>query len=229
MFHALYHAQTMYNIKQAAARAGVTVPVLRAWERRYGIVRPPRTASGYRQFDDVAIDRIRTMRALVDDGWSPSAAAAAILAGEATTLPRTGHADGNAGGLASATETADSTAAGAAREAAEFSERFVAASRSLGVQWRIARDHPAVICNDALTTRLAEAVAAVGLPLERLPSGAGHDAVVMSEVVPVGMLFVRCAGGISHHPAESVDIEDVAAAIAVLDRFLDGLRNEKLP
>ena len=107
--------------------------------------------------------------------------------------------------------------------------REVAASRSLTVEWRIARDHPAVMCHAALTTRLAEAVAAAGLPLERLPSGAGHDAVVMSEVVPVGMLFVRCAGGISHHPAESVATDDVAAAIDVLDRFLDGLRNEKLP
>jgi methanogenic corrinoid protein MtbC1 len=77
----VYHAQTMYNIKQAAARAGVTVPVLRAWERRYGIVDPNRTASGYRQFDDAAIARVRTMRRLVDEGWAPSAAAAAILAG----------------------------------------------------------------------------------------------------------------------------------------------------
>jgi DNA-binding transcriptional MerR regulator/methylmalonyl-CoA mutase cobalamin-binding subunit len=72
----------MYNIKQAAARAGVTVPVLRAWERRYGIVSPERTASNYRRFDDSAIARVRTMRSLVDEGWSPSAAAAAILAGE---------------------------------------------------------------------------------------------------------------------------------------------------
>ena len=45
----------MYNIKQAAARAGVTVPVLRAWERRYGIVSPDRTTSGYRQFDDADV------------------------------------------------------------------------------------------------------------------------------------------------------------------------------
>jgi allantoate deiminase len=112
--------------------------------------------------------------------------------------------------------------------ALERQVREVAASRSLTVEWRIARDHPAVMCHAALTTRLAEAVAAAGLPLERLPSGAGHDAVVMSEVVPVGMLFVRCAGGISHHPAESVATDDVAAAIDVLDRFLDTLGNEKL-
>jgi allantoate deiminase len=105
--------------------------------------------------------------------------------------------------------------------------REVAATRSLGVEWRVARDHPAVPCDDSLTTRLAEAVAAAGLPVERLPSGAGHDAVVMSEVVPVAMLFVRCAGGISHHPAESVLTSDVAAACDVLDRFVTMLADEK--
>jgi len=84
----------MYNIKQAAARAGVTVPVLRAWERRYGIVSPDRTASGYRQFDDADVDRIRTMRRLVDEGWSPSTAAAAINDG---TVEITSAADALAG------------------------------------------------------------------------------------------------------------------------------------
>src|SRR6478752_5294223 len=73
----------MYTIKQAAARTGVPVPLLRAWEGRYGIVKPRRTAAGYRLYDDEAIDRLRAMRALVDAGWSPSAAAGAILAGEA--------------------------------------------------------------------------------------------------------------------------------------------------
>jgi DNA-binding transcriptional MerR regulator len=71
----------MYNIKEAATRTGVTVPVLRAWERRYGIVEPARTPGGYRLYDDSAIQRVRTMRRLVEDGWSPSSAAAAIMAG----------------------------------------------------------------------------------------------------------------------------------------------------
>ena len=71
----VYAAQTMYTIKQAAARAGLTVPVLRAWERRYGIVSPERTPSGYRLYDDAAIARVRAMRRLVDSGMSPSAAA----------------------------------------------------------------------------------------------------------------------------------------------------------
>lgn len=77
----------MYNIKQAAARTGLTVPVLRAWERRYGIVSPARTPSGYRVYDDAAIARVQTMRRLVDAGWAPSTAAAAILAGTAPAEP----------------------------------------------------------------------------------------------------------------------------------------------
>lgn len=69
----------MYTIKQAALRSGISVPLLRAWERRYGIVRPARTASGYRLYDDAALTRLRTMRRLVDEGWTPSSAAAAVL------------------------------------------------------------------------------------------------------------------------------------------------------
>jgi DNA-binding transcriptional MerR regulator/methylmalonyl-CoA mutase cobalamin-binding subunit len=76
----------MYTIRQASIRAGVPVALLRQWERRYGIVQPARTASGYRLYDDAAIARLRQMRSLVDDGWTPSAAAAALLAGE--DLPR---------------------------------------------------------------------------------------------------------------------------------------------
>jgi DNA-binding transcriptional MerR regulator/methylmalonyl-CoA mutase cobalamin-binding subunit len=71
----------MYTIKEAAARTGLTVPVLRAWERRYGVVTPTRTAGGYRVYDDAAVGRLRSMRRLIVDGWSPSAAAAAIIAG----------------------------------------------------------------------------------------------------------------------------------------------------
>jgi acetylornithine deacetylase/succinyl-diaminopimelate desuccinylase-like protein len=108
----------------------------------------------------------------------------------------------------------------------ERRSRQIAAARSLDVEWRVARDHSAVPCDVSLTSRLAEAVAAAGVPVERLPSGAGHDAVVMAEVVPIAMLFVRCAGGVSHHPAESVTTGDVAVAIDVLDRFIDDLARE---
>src|SRR4026209_1291510 len=65
----------MYTISEAADRAGVSVELLRAWERRYGIVAPGRTAAGYRIYDEAAIPRVRAMRRLVDEGWTPSAAA----------------------------------------------------------------------------------------------------------------------------------------------------------
>ena len=45
----------MYTIRQASIRSGVNVPLIRAWERRYGVVSPSRTAAGYRLYDDEAI------------------------------------------------------------------------------------------------------------------------------------------------------------------------------
>ena len=68
----------MYTISEAADRAGISVELLRAWERRYGIVAPRRTAAGYRLYDEAAIGRVRAMRGLVDEGWTPSAAAASL-------------------------------------------------------------------------------------------------------------------------------------------------------
>ena len=72
----------MYTIKEAAARTGVPIELLRAWERRYGIVSPERTAGGYRLYDDASIERLRAMRRLVDGGWTPSVAAGAVLRAE---------------------------------------------------------------------------------------------------------------------------------------------------
>jgi allantoate deiminase len=69
---------------------------------------------------------------------------------------------------------------------------------------------------------LAAAVAATGLEPLELPSGAGHDAQTLAEVTDVAMLFVRCAGGISHHPDESVTEADVAVALEAAVRFVQG-------
>ena len=59
-----------------------------------------------------------------------------------------------------------------------------------------------------------------------MPSGAGHDAVVMSERFRTAMLFVRCAGGVSHHPDEMVSEDDIAVALDVLWRFVLELADE---
>lgn len=66
----------MYTIKQAAARSGLSVPTVRVWELRYGVVHPERTPSGYRLYDEEAISRLLAMRYLVDVvGVRPSQAA----------------------------------------------------------------------------------------------------------------------------------------------------------
>jgi MerR family transcriptional regulator, light-induced transcriptional regulator len=71
----------MYTIKQAAARSGLTVPTVRVWERRYGVVHPARTATGYRLYDDESISRLIAMRHLVEGrGMRPGQAAEHLLA-----------------------------------------------------------------------------------------------------------------------------------------------------
>src|SRR4029453_13360847 len=61
----------------------------------------------------------------------------------------------------------------------------------------------------------------VGVQPHALASGAGHDAATIAGVAPVAMLFVRCAGGVSHHPGESVSEADVRLAVDALTRFVE--------
>ena len=63
-------------------------------------------------------------------------------------------------------------------------------------------------------------MARVGVTPHRLPSGAGHDALAIATLCPIAMLFVRCKGGISHHPAESITTRDADVAMRVLLDFL---------
>ena len=74
----------MYTVKHAAHLVGVTVATLRAWDRRHGIGPSSRTEAGYRLYDDAAVERLRTMKSLVDSGWAVGLAAA-----EARTLAGT--------------------------------------------------------------------------------------------------------------------------------------------
>lgn len=80
--------------------------------------------------------------------------------------------------------------------------------------------HAAVAVDKNLTQLMADAVADCGFEPRQVPSGAGHDAVIMSQRFPVAMLFVRHPGAVSHHPDERVDLEDVATGIDTLTRFI---------
>ena len=99
--------------------------------------------------------------------------------------------------------------------------RDLARRRRLSIEVRSISENAAVRCSPRLVALLSQAIKGLGQrPLE-LASGAGHDAVVMSALTDVGMLFVRCKGGVSHNPAESVTTEDVEVALDVLSRFLE--------
>jgi allantoate deiminase len=96
----------------------------------------------------------------------------------------------------------------------------IAVQRGLTLE-RIGRlDQPAVPMDERLTAFLTGAIEAAGYPAKAMPSGAGHDAMVMAAKVPTAMLFLRSPGGISHHPAETVLEEDVEAALHVGREFL---------
>jgi len=86
---------------------------------------------------------------------------------------------------------------------------------------------PACIFDGPLFELLSEAVIAEGLPHRRIPSGAGHDAMAFADITDTAMLFVRCRDGISHHPDESVTVEDVERALAVAYRTVTSVPSQK--
>ena len=96
----------------------------------------------------------------------------------------------------------------------------IAARRGLSLERTGQLEQPAVPMDERLTALMGVAIEAAGYPLKTMPSGAGHDAIVMAGRLPTAMLFLRSPGGISHHPAETVREEDVEAALKVGREFL---------
>lgn len=98
----------------------------------------------------------------------------------------------------------------------------IAARRRVRLDFEPFFELSAAPCDAALQQRLADAIAAQGQPVYRLPSGAGHDAMEFPVVCPIAMLFVRCGnGGISHHPSETMTAEDAELATAALLHFIE--------
>ena len=121
---------------------------------------------------------------------------------------------------------ADDAARKSAVDALLAQAETIAARRGLALQCARQMDQPAVPMDERLTAFLAEATEAAGLPVKLMPSGAGHDSMVMASRVPTAMLFLRSPGGLSHHPDETVLEEDVAAALGVCRKFLERLAAE---
>lgn len=98
----------------------------------------------------------------------------------------------------------------------EQAAQTLARNRRLSIEFDWYHQAPAVMCDARVRERLTQAIERTGTIAFPLPSGAGHDAMAVASIAPVGMLFLRSPGGISHHPDEAVIDEDVAHAFHVL-------------
>jgi DNA-binding transcriptional MerR regulator/methylmalonyl-CoA mutase cobalamin-binding subunit len=200
----------MYTIRQAAARSGVPSALQRAWERRYGIVQPQRTAAGYRLYDDAAIELLRAMRLLVDAGWSAREAAARVAAADPTELTGiqreldarpvpdgpfatlvTQFVDAAAGMDGGAMDAALDRAFATARFESVADEMVLPALQQVGRRWAsgemsVAAEHAA---SAAIMRRLGMAFEAAGdrpdgaTVLVGLPAGSRHEVAAMAFAV----------------------------------------------
>ena len=105
----------------------------------------------------------------------------------------------------------------------------IAQKRGIAVEWNIVHDAQSVPCSRELSDALAKAARTHLVEATELTSGDGHDAAAMADITPAAMLFVRCAGGITHHPDESVLPGDIEIAVGVMNDFLKLLANQRNP
>src|SRR6267154_159338 len=100
----------------------------------------------------------------------------------------------------------------------------IAKRRKLKLQLDVTHENRTVPCAPWLKSQVSEAIKAEGYRVFELPSGAGHDGMAMSDIADVAMLFVRCRGGVSHHPDEHVEPDDADAGARVLLRLIENFR-----
>jgi len=100
----------------------------------------------------------------------------------------------------------------------------IARRRHLALQLDVTHENRTAPCAPWLKEQIARAISREGLSVFELPSGAGHDGMAMIDIADVGMIFVRCRGGISHHPDEHVELADADSGARVLLRVIENFR-----
>ncbi|MBX6753473.1 MAG: allantoate amidohydrolase [Thermorudis peleae] len=153
-------------------------------------------------------------RAQVTPGLVATVGQVTVLPGASNVVPEATH-------LALDVRHADDGVRNDALVALQADAEEIARSRGLRVTWTIVADVPAVRLDPQFVALLEAATREVGVPVRRLVSGAGHDAMILAQYLPAAMLFLRCAEGISHHPDERVIVDDVATALHVGQVMLD--------
>ncbi|MBU2996632.1 M20 family metallo-hydrolase [Cellulophaga baltica] len=103
----------------------------------------------------------------------------------------------------------------------------IAKERNIDLVWDIKQTNPSVQCDETLKEVLRTSIKNSGIKkIVELPSGAGHDAVMVSKIAPVSMLFIRCKEGISHNPLEYASPEDIEKSLEVCDNFILELKKQ---
>jgi allantoate deiminase len=100
----------------------------------------------------------------------------------------------------------------------------IAKRRQLSLQLDVTHENRTAPCAPWLKDQIAQAIKTEGFSVFELPSGAGHDGMAMIDIADVGMIFVRCRGGISHHPDEHVELADADAGARVLLGLIENFR-----
>ena len=99
----------------------------------------------------------------------------------------------------------------------------IAERRAVSLNIEKVHEAPSVQCSARISEMIRERLRDQCGRALTLPSGAGHDAAAMVELTEIGMIFVRCAGSVSHSPDKSITREDAAAGanllLATIQRF----------
>jgi methanogenic corrinoid protein MtbC1 len=226
----------VYTIKRAAELVGVTDSTLRAWERRYGFDLSRRTAAGYRLYDDEAVGSLRSVHALVLEGWSVRAAVEEVSRRLAAAAPSAPALAADRGGAPSDPQQVDAVDA-LVQVAADYDveglaklldEQFSTASfervvdgwllpalRALGAAWAdgrvtVAGEH---LVSHGVVRRLASAYDAAGANrgapkvVIGLPRGSRHDLGLLAFATAA-----RRAGLATTYLGADVPVHDWAAA-----------------
>jgi allantoate deiminase len=154
------------------------------------------------------------------EGFARRTRSAAATVGSLMVRPGAANVIAGKASLTLDVRHADDAGAAAACGQLERTARRIAKRRALELAWHTGSPLPATACDRVLTAALAKSVRTTQPVVPRLLSWAGHDGMVLSSITPIAMLFVRCRGGLSHHPDEFVAPRDVDAALKVLIDFL---------
>lgn len=98
----------------------------------------------------------------------------------------------------------------------------IAQQRGLVLNIKQSHEADATPCHPEMISKLVKACEQSSMVPHLISSGAGHDAMALAHLCPMGMLFVRCEKGVSHHPEESITTDDVVCTLDVLRSFCEG-------